>query len=719
MAAERTQAIERITDVEGRVLSMEGQLGGLAAQVMTLQETTAGLGEQLQDIATKMTSYTNGLEAEKVRFANELNQEFDGHKRALAQVVTDARSEFDGLKSTLAGLYGHTAQAFASVKEKVEQLEYEILQQKGAGGIKGASGATSGFIPIKSMVPPAFNGADEQWRSWQEDIADYLDAQKPGIKKVLNAAEKEIAPIDDTWVRDKGLMYSVDADGQRANVHRALKALTTGEAKLVVQGIRDENGYLAWRALHQRFGPSVAARQGKVMCDLSQMVTKPAKSPSETRTLVTELERRIRVAEDITGDTVGDSHLKSILASILDPTTRAHTSAYQGVSTGYQELKRAVLEFANNTIATHKPDTSDPMNIGKCVEQPTWEQEANSEETWDVVDDQLAAVSFHTQCFQCGGYGHLAHTCSTPKGKGKGFKGGPKGGKGDAPKGGPKGGAKGSPKGSPKGGQKRGPANGCWTCGGQHFASECPHGNASSGGGKGKGGKGFNSMEHHWPQPSVKPLCSLRVANRYEALSEEEEEPAKTTLADFMPALQQPQTQEQPQKQGQPKQPRTRGQTKVQTAGRLSPLTTIEPEGLSPVTTTPQWELLEIAVDSGASETVIPEGAVGSTALQQSEASKRGVQYEVANGHRIANLGQKTFQGITEFEGLARGITAQVCDVNKPLLSVAKLVKAGNTVVFSAEGSYVEDDATRERIWLQESGGMFMLKLWVPDGGVF
>ena len=47
----------------------------------------------------------------------------------------------------------------------------------------------------------------------------------------------------------------------------------------------------------------------------------------------TELERRIRIAEDITGDLVGDSHVKSILASILDPTTRAHTSAYQGVGT--------------------------------------------------------------------------------------------------------------------------------------------------------------------------------------------------------------------------------------------------------------------------------------------------------------------------------------------------------------------------------------------------
>ena len=54
------------------------------------------------------------------------------------------------------------------------------------------------------------------------------------------------------------------------------------------------SGFLAWRALHQRFGPSVAAKQGRVMHDLSAMVAKPAKTTSEARPLVVELERRQR-----------------------------------------------------------------------------------------------------------------------------------------------------------------------------------------------------------------------------------------------------------------------------------------------------------------------------------------------------------------------------------------------------------------------------------------
>ena len=60
-----------------------------------------------------------------------------------------------------------------------------------------------------------------------------------------------------------------------------------------------------------------------------------------------------------------------------------------------------------------------------------------------------------------------------------------------------------------------------------------------------------------------------------------------------------------------------------------------------------------------------------------------------------------------------RDITAQVCDVNKALLSVRRVVAAGHTVVFDKEGSYILDKHTGERMWMREEGGMYMLKMWV------
>ena len=119
-----------------------------------------------------------------------------------------------------------------------------------------------------------------------------------------------------------------------------------------------------------------------------------------------------------------------------------------------------------------------------------------------------------------------------------------------------------------------------------------------------------------------------------------------------------------------------------------------------------------MAVDSGASETVLGEDMLTCMETKIGAAAKRGVEHEVANGVTIPNLGEKTFKFQTE-EGAERRITAQVCEVNKGLLSVAKVVNAGNSLVFSRDGSYIEDDATGEGIGIKEENGMYMLSMWV------
>ena len=66
-------------------------------------------------------------------------------------------------------------------------------------------------------------------------------------------------------------------------------------------------------------------------------------------------------------------------------------------------------------------------------------------------------------------------------------------------------------------------------------------------------------------------------------------------------------------------------------------------------------------------------------------------------------------------EGARKSITAQVADVNKGLLSVRKIVAAGNRVVFDTD-SYIEDKQTGGKMWLTEAQGMYMLNMWVKRG---
>ncbi len=73
------------------------------------------------------------------------------------------------------------------------------------------------------------------------------------------------------------------------------------------------------------------------------MVAKPAKNPSATRNLVTEIDQRIKLVEDTTGKTVDEDHAKIVLIGILDPTTRQHTAMEHGTGTTFQKLKKLVL----------------------------------------------------------------------------------------------------------------------------------------------------------------------------------------------------------------------------------------------------------------------------------------------------------------------------------------------------------------------------------------
>ena len=52
------------------------------------------------------------------------------------------------------------------------------------------------------------------------------------------------------------------------------------------------------------------------------------------------------------------------------------------------------------------------------------------------------------------------------------------------------------------------------------------------------------------------------------------------------------------------------------------------------------WELIEITVDSGACDTVLPSKMLSSIRKDSTKASRAGEEYEVANGQAILNKGQ-------------------------------------------------------------------------------
>ena len=110
--------------------------------------------------------------------------------------------------------------------------------------------------------------------------------------------------------------------------------------------------------------------------------------------------------------------------------------------------------------------------------------------------------------------------------------------------------------------------------------------------------------------------------------------------------------------------------------------------------------------------TVMPTAWCEGHELVESPGSKANEFYSTADGTTIYNKGEKKLT-ISTLDGSLRSMTFQCAGVNKALGSVSQIVKNGNTVVFSPTGSYIENLDTKEKLWLRERGGVYVLDVLV------
>ena len=125
-----------------------------------------------------------------------------------------------------------------------------------------------------------------------------------------------------------------------------------------------------------------------------------------------------------------------------------------------------------------------------------------------------------------------------------------------------------------------------------------------------------------------------------------------------------------------------------------------------------EYEKVEVMVDSGAGNTVCPKDKISSVPTVETEKSRNGGGFKVANGVRIKNEGEKNVKGITT-GGQTLAIKMQVTDVDKVLASVSRLTDAGNRVVFEKEYGYIENKKTGKKIDLERKHNVYVFQMLV------
>jgi hypothetical protein len=126
-----------------------------------------------------------------------------------------------------------------------------------------------------------------------------------------------------------------------------------------------------------------------------------------------------------------------------------------------------------------------------------------------------------------------------------------------------------------------------------------------------------------------------------------------------------------------------------------------------------EWYEVELTADTGACDTVIPKLMCPGIPITPSMQSLRGMEYEVATGESIPNLGEKRCEMWTEGATSPKSIAMQVADVHKALLSLSRCADMGFESRFGSAFGCLIDTVSGEITPLQRRGNLYILRAWI------
>ena len=371
--------------------------------------------------------------------------------------------------------------------EGLKFLAESLATQKPVGG--QAKGNDKAILYEKAFSRvDVFTGEEKKFKEWVFNLTIVVKA----LSKEAGKWMKEVMVMRDQYVegeyqRWRANLMSLEEedlyDKVQGELFGQLCLLTTGEPNTLVRGAEMEDGFVAFRKLIERYDAKSPAKMLRMLLGIIR--PEPIKSVKEVPRRLEEWEIKLRdfTSEFKEGGNLGDGIKTAVLLGMLPK--ELQDEVYRSVQgeLNWQAARSRVKAIANNRVSQDLPQPMDIGNIGN-EGYGGWGEEEEIQCSpcgggwWgEEPEVQVDYVGSGVVCLRCGGKGHFARDCGTPKGKGKegpgkgtkgnmgkGYKGefgkgfgkgdskGWKGfGKGDQGKGGWKGGEKGKGKGYPPG----------------------------------------------------------------------------------------------------------------------------------------------------------------------------------------------------------------------------------------------------------------------------
>ena len=122
-----------------------------------------------------------------------------------------------------------------------------------------------------------------------------------------------------------------------------------------------------------------------------------------------------------------------------------------------------------------------------------------------------------------------------------------------------------------------------------------------------------------------------------------------------------------------------------------------------------KWVEIRVTMDSGVAGHVMRETMFPHVKLERETSLKK---FLAANGEHIKDLGEKSIPFKTN-EGVHRCISFRSANVVKPLISMQKAVRGGNTVVLDEKNPHIRNNRDGTVNKLDVSNGVYPMDMWI------
>ena len=109
----------------------------------------------------------------------------------------------------------------------------------------------------------------------------------------------------------------------------------------------------------------------------------------------------------------------------------------------------------------------------------------------------------------------------------------------------------------------------------------------------------------------------------------------------------------------------------------------------------------------------MPRSLCEGISFLQNRLSREGVEYEVANGAHIPNLGERRCEMMTIGSSTRKSIIFRVADVHKPLLSISGCAAMGSDCDLCDKGRHLLDKQSGEKISLERREQIYRMRAWI------